>query len=485
MCYYVSMKEKSQKPKSIKLNYIYNVSYQILTLITPLITAPYLSRVLKVDGIGTYSYTASIVTYFVMFAALGTINYGNREISYLQNDRPKRSSVFWEIEFLSIGSVAICVAAYLFFVIFINHKYTSLFLIQAFTIVTVATDISWLLQGMEEFGKIVGRNVIFKILNIAFIFVFVKNENDLLIYVGGLCLLELAANLSIWFYLPKYIDRPVFKEMHPLRHLKPTIALFIPTIASTIYINLDKTMLTQITGSPTENGYYEQAFKIYKMALSVVTALGTVMLPRIGKCFSEGNTKEVKQLLYKSYRFIWFIGCPMCFGLIGISRNFCPWFFGDGYHKVPYILMIQSVLLIIVGMSNVTGVQYLITTKRENLLTRSVCIGAVANFVMNLIMIPMYYSYGAAIASVFSELLITVIQFWYVRKELDIKSIISSSYKYVLSSIIMLAALLLLNNHIASSFVGTCCMVALGFIIYIVVLIVLKDEMLKEFINKK
>ena len=248
------MKKKIKKTKSIKLNYIYNVSYQILTLITPLITAPYLSRVLKVEGIGIYSYTASIVTYFVMFAALGTINYGNREISYLQNDRQNRSIVFWEIEFLSIGSVLCCLAAYSFFILFINHKYTSLFLVQAFTIITVATDISWLLQGMEEFGKIVSRNVVFKILNILFIFIFVKSPNDLLIYVGGLCLLELASNLSIWFYVPQYINRPNFKQLHPIRHLKPTIALFIPTIASTIYINLDKTMLNEITGSPIENG---------------------------------------------------------------------------------------------------------------------------------------------------------------------------------------------------------------------------------------
>ena len=476
------MKKKIKKTKSIKLNYIYNVSYQILTLITPLITAPYLSRVLKVEGIGIYSYTASIVTYFVMFAALGTINYGNREISYLQNDRQNRSIVFWEIEFLSIGSVLCCLAAYSFFILFINHKYTSLFLVQAFTIITVATDISWLLQGMEEFGKIVSRNVVFKILNILFIFIFVKSPNDLLIYVGGLCLLELASNLSIWFYVPQYINRPNFKQLHPIRHLKPTIALFIPTIASTIYINLDKTMLNEITGSPIENGYYEQAFKIYKVALSVVPALGTVMLPRIGKCFSEGKTNEVKKLLYKSYRFIWLIGCPMCCGLIGVSRNFCPWFFGHGYDKVPYILMIQSVLLIIVGLSNVTGVQYLITTKREYLLTRSVCIGAIANFIMNLILIPKFYSYGAAVASVLSELLITIMQFYFVRNEIDLKSVLKSSHKYIIASLTMLIFLLLEDNYLPINFVDTVILVISGCAVYLLMLIVLKDEMLKELI---
>ena len=148
------MKKKTQKNKSIKLNYIYNVSYQILTLITPLITTPYLSRVLKVDGIGLYSYTSSLVSYFIMVAALGTLNYGNREISYLQADRKKRTRIFWEIELLSCISVAICLAAYLIFTIFIYHKYIDLLLIQSMCLISVAADIAWLLQGLEEFGKV-------------------------------------------------------------------------------------------------------------------------------------------------------------------------------------------------------------------------------------------------------------------------------------------------------------------------------------------
>lgn len=476
------MKENNKKTKSIKLNYIYNVSYQILTLITPLITAPYLSRVLKVDGIGAYSYTYSLVSYFIMFAALGTVNYGNREISYLQDNRARRTRTFWEIEFLSVISVSVCLAAYLIFTLAFPHAQLKeqLLLIESIYLISIAADITWLFQGMEEFGKIVGRNVIFKVINIIFIFTAVKTPKDLLIYVAGICLLEFLANISIWFYLPQYVDRPKLNELHPFSHLRATLTLFVPTIATTIYTALDKTMLNSMTGGMTENGYYEQAGKIYKMMLMVVTSLGTVMLPRIGKCFSENRKDEVKQLLYKSFQFVWFISLPMCFGLIGIARNFSPWFFGSGYEKVPYLLMILAFLLPIIGLSNVIGIQYLVTTKRENLLTRSVCIGAIANFFLNLLLIPYLYSYGAAIASVISEVLITAIQFWFIRREMNIPKILSLSWKYLFASISMLVVLLLLNQKMTVNFLSTVIMIFTGFVIYMVLLVLLKDEMILE-----
>lgn len=477
------MKKKTQKNKSIKLNYIYSVSYQILTLITPLITTPYLSRVLKVDGIGLYSYTSSLVSYFIMVAALGTLNYGNREISYLQADRKKRTRIFWEIELLSCISVAICLAAYLIFTIFIYHKYIDLLLIQSMCLISVAADIAWLLQGLEEFGKVVGRNVIFKIINIIFIFVAVRNKNDIIIYVAGMCILELLSNLSIWLYLPKYVDKPCIRELHPFSHLHATIALFVPTVATTIYTALDKTMLNSITGATIENGYYEQASKISKMVLTLITSLGAVMLPRIGRAFSENKMDEVKDLLYKSFRFVWFLGIPLCFGLMGIAHNFSPWFYGEGYDKVPNLLIILALLIPIIGVSNVIGIQYLITTKREHLLTRSVCIGAIVNFVFNMILIPHAYSYGAAIASVISELIISVIQLWYIRKELDIVKIFRLTPKYLISGIIMLLILVFMNGIFASGILYTCIMIISGFITYMLCLLLLKDAFLSEIIS--
>lgn len=476
-----------KKKKSIVLNYIYNASYQVLTIIIPLITTPYLSRVLKADGIGTYSATASIVAFFTLFAALGTIIYGNREISYVSSDRELRSRTFWEIEILSIITDSVCLIAYLIFLYFCNEDF-SIYAIQIFSLLSVAANVSWLFQGMEDFRKVTIRNTIFKLLSVVFIFVFVKSKSDLFLYVAGLVILDFLNNLSIWFYLPKYIDKPDWKNLHPLRHLGPTFALFVPTIASSIYTIFDKTMLKFFTDTSFENGYYEQALKLSKTALTLITALEAVMIPRIGALFSANKKKEMTSLLYQSYRFVLMLGFPLCFGLIGIAYNFVPWFYGDGYDSVKYLLIILSFLIPIIGLSNVTGIQYLITTRRENIVSITVTIGAICNIILNLILIPKMYSYGAAISSVFAELLITALQMFYVRKEISSLKVFTSSWKYLFASILMLALLVFENNFLTSSILNTFVMIFSGVVLYTFVLLSLRDEALLivvKFISKK
>lgn len=463
------------KQKSLKLNYIYNVSYQVLSLITPLITTPYVSRVLGADGIGDYSFTASVVTYFSMVAVLGTLTYGNREISYLQDDRKARSKLFWEIELLSFLSTGICTAAYLIFLLFCDRSRFSLYAIQTISIVCVAFDIAWLLQGMEEFGKVMFRNMLFKVINIVFIFTAVRDKDDLFLYVAGMVLLALASNLSIWFYLPQYIDRPVWKELHPMRHLKPTLALFIPSVAMSIYTVFDKTMIGLFSNN-FENGYYEQALKISKTALTLVTALGAVMIPRMGYYFNQKNMDKVKELTYQSYNFVWFLGVPLSFGLIGISQNLVPWFYGKGYDKINVLLPILGLLIIIIGLSNVTGIQYFVTTKRERLLTATVIIGAVVNFICNLILIPKLYSIGASIASVAAEAVITLTQLYFIRNELSFTRIMAQSVKYLLAGACMLLMLFFENHYLSPSVLHSCIMIFSGAIVYFIALFILKDQ---------
>lgn len=471
------------KQKSLKLNYIYNVSYQVLSLITPLITTPYVSRVLGADGIGDYSFTASVVTYFSMVAVLGTLTYGNREISYLQDDRKARSKLFWEIELLSFLSTGICTAAYLIFLLFCDRSRFSLYAIQTISIVCVAFDIAWLLQGMEEFGKVMFRNMLFKVINIVFIFTAVRDKDDLFLYVAGMVLLALASNLSIWFYLPQYIDRPVWKELHPMRHLKPTLALFIPSVAMSIYTVFDKTMIGLFSNN-FENGYYEQALKISKTALTLVTALGAVMIPRMGYYFNQKNMDKVKELTYQSYNFVWFLGVPLSFGLIGISQNLVPWFYGKGYDKITVLLPILGLLIIIIGLSNVTGIQYFVTTKRERLLTATVIIGAVVNFVCNLILIPKLYSIGASIASVAAEAVITLTQLYFIRNELSFTRIMAQSIKYLLAGACMLLVLFFENHYLSASVLHSCIMIFSGAIVYFIALFILKDQFFFAYVKQ-
>jgi O-antigen/teichoic acid export membrane protein len=339
-------------------------------------------------------------------------------------------------------------------------------------------DITWFYQGLEEFSKIVARNFVIKIINVVYIFCVVKSKNDLTLYVFGKAFFEFLGNASLWSYLPKYVEKPDFKCIKPLRNIKLVSALFIPTIAIKIYTVLDKTMIGVITNDSFENGYYEQAIKISKITLSVVTSLGNVMIPRIGFYHGRNETEKVKNFMYKSYRFVWIMGIPLCFGLIGISSNFVPWFFGYGYEKVIFLIRVLAFLILAIGVNNVTGGQYLIPTKRENIYTLTVIIGAVVNFGLNLCLIQFFKSIGAAVASVIAESVIAVTQLFIVRKELSVKKIIKSSWHYWIAGLIMLILLMYMSAVLSPTIVHTIFMVICGAITYGVFLCIMKDEFL-------
>lgn len=468
--------------KSIKKNYIFNVAYQILTLITPLITAPYLSRVLQPDGVGRVSFVESIVSYFSLAAVMGISTYGQREISYVQDDIKKRSEVFWNTKVLGFCISGITILIYLVFTLF-QKENTSIFIILTLNLVANFFDITWFFQGMEDFAKTVTRNAIFKILQIVYIFSFVKCKEDILLYVLGLGLFITLGNLSLWVYLSKYIKRVALSSLRPFKDFKVVWSLFIPTVAIQIYTVLDKTMLGLITNNSYENGYYEQALKISKMLLALVTALGTVMVPRIGYLFEKGSKEDIQRYMYRGYRFVWFLGIPMCFGIIMSSGNFVPWFFGDGYDKVVPLLQILSLLILAIGINNVTGIQYLIPTKQQNIFTMTVIIGAVINFCLNMVLIYFFKSVGAAIASVTAESAIAVIQLIIVRKELSPKQVLKTGTHYFIAGIIMVLTLIPITKFLTPSVFHSIVIALSGALVYILVLLVEKDKFLISNIN--
>lgn len=460
--------------KSIKKNYIYNLTYQILTLLTPLITAPYLSRVLGADGVGTYSYIESISSYFVLFATLGLTTFGQRETSYVQDDRKKRSIIFWETNIIELIASIICIVIYVLFSM--HQSKPELYLVLVFNLIAVIFNISWFFQGMEEFGKIVARNIFFKIVNIVFIFAFIKSKDDLIWYLFGTSFFLFLNNASYWLMVPKYIDKPEFKELHPARHLTTVMSLFVPTIAIQIYTVLDKTMIGVITQDAFENGYYEQAIKISRMVLTIVTSLGTVMIPRIGFLYEKKEIDKVKDYMYRGYKFVWFLGVPLCLGLLMVASNFVPWFFGDGYDKVSTLIGVLSFLILAIGINNVTGIQYLIPTKRQNIFTITVLIGACVNFVLNYFLIRVFQSYGAAIASVVAETTIAVVQIIVVRKELSPWEIVKSGWHYFIAGGIMAIVLFIVRKMLSPSIIHTMVLVGMGACIYFLVLLIMRDD---------
>ena len=460
--------------KSIKRNYLYNVCYQILLLVTPLITTPYVSRVLEADGVGIVSYAESVVSYFALFAAMGIPTYGQREISYHQNSLKERSQIFWNTLVLKLIMAGVALVAY---IVFATHSnYVKLYLILAFQILAVLVDVTWFFQGLEEFGKIVLRNTFFKVLGIVYIFIFVQEKSDVYVYAFGIAFFAFLGNISLWRFLPGYVNRLHVAELRPFKHIGIVLSLFIPTIAIQVYTVLDKTMIGLITESAYENGYYEQAMKVSKMALAVVASLGTVMVPRIGAYFQQRRYDDIQYLMYRSYRFVWMIGIPMCLGLILTSRNFVPWFFGPGFERVSDLIDISAFLILAIGISNVTGIQYFVPTGRQNLLTASVLIGAGVNFALNLFLIAQWQSVGAAVASIIAECAVTVSQFAMVRRELSIVQAVQQSVHYVLAGLIMALGLYVVGASLLPTPMNTVLLIILGTVMYVASLWAMRDE---------
>ena len=449
----------------------------------PLVTTPYVSRVLGAKGIGTYGYTNSITQYFILFGCIGLNLYGQREIAYYQNDIQKRSKVFFELLLLRIITVSISIILY-YFSFCQNPTYGYIFSIQIIDVVASMFDISWLYQGMEDFKKIVLRNTLVKICGLIIIFMFVKSPADLPIYVLSYSATLLLGNLSMWMYLPKFVKKVNLKYLDIQKHLRPTIVLFLPQIATSIYTMLDKTMIGALTNNTAEVGYYEQSQKIIRMAMTIATSLGTVMLPRVANLFKEGKLDEVKESMYTSFQFISFLTFPLCFGLIGISKGFVPWFFGEGYGKVVYNMMIISPIIIIIGYSNVIGTQFLLPTGRQKEYTLSVCTGTVVNLCCNFLLIPMLLSYGAAIATVIAELSVTLVQVIATRSTFSYRYIFKLVYKYIIAAVLMLVVLLFLSNIMPVGILYTVIQMTAGCFVYFIVLIVLKDSSIYTVINK-
>ncbi len=471
------------RKSSVVKNYIYNVSYQLLAIVLPLITTPYISRVLGAEAIGIYSYTLSITTYFVLFGSLGVALYGQREIAFVQDDKKNRSKIFFEIVIIRFITLAMSMLIFYLFFCY-SGQYVIYYKILLLEIIASAIDISWFFRGIEEFKKTVIRNMIVKIISVICIFTFIKSVDDLYKYFWIYVLSNFIGNGSMWLYLPKLIEKVALKELKIFKHFRPTIILFVPQIATQIYTVLDKTMIGAIVKDKSEVWYYEQSQKIVKVLLAIATSLGTVMLPRIANTFAKGDSKKIKEYMSNSFHFVLFLVVPIMFGFLVISTKFVPIFFGDGYDKVIVLINIMSVLLVAIGLSNVIGTQYLLPTKQQKKYTVSVISGAVVNGVLNLILIKNLYSIGAAIATVVAEYTVTGVQIFLVRSQINIFDILKISKNYFIAGIGMFVITFVLGKFINDNVISICIQVLTGILFYFIVLFILKDKLIFEVLKK-
>ncbi|WP_238902763.1 oligosaccharide flippase family protein [Clostridium sp. YIM B02506] len=449
-------------------NFLYNLSYQILALILPLITVPYVSNILGAKGIGDYAFTFANTQYFILFGMVGITLYGNRQIAYVRDDKQNLKNNFYSIYFVQVMTVTISSIIFILFVFMFNVDfYRTLYLIQGINILAALVDISWLFIGLEQFKKTVVRNTIVKLISLASIFIFVKYSNDLLNYTLILALSNLLGNLTFWLYIPKTIGLKEIKLSALPMHLKASIALFIPQIAIQVYLLLSRTLLGVFTDT-IQVGYYENSQKLVKMALTVATAIGTVMMPKIANTVASGDMKKVKYYISNSFFFMSAFSIPLMFGLLGISAELSPWFFGKEFVGIEKLIIISSIIILAISWSNVLGTQLLVPLNKIKQFTTSVTLGAIVNLSLNLILLKKMGSIGACITTVIAEITVTTSQFYFLRKFLNIPKLIKSVLIFFPSAIIMFIIVRFIGINMGAKKLTTIVQILIGGISYLV-----------------
>ena len=466
--------------KSLAKNYIWSLSYQVLLAVLPLITAPYLARVLGAEKIGAYSFVHSIVSCFVLVAVSGTALYGQRTIAQCHAKGTGEKQVFCELLILRILGVCGSLGIY-FGSVFQFADDRMLYLVVAVEILAAALDISWFYQGIEEFGKITVCNGLCKILSTTGIFLLVKDGSDLSLYallVGGTILL---GNVMQWSFLPAMWKPDRLTKIDLTRHIKPIFALFLTQVAIQVYTVLDKTMIGILARSNAENGYYDQAQRLIQTLIAIVTSIGVVMASRMAHIWKSGDEKQsddVQELLLQSFRIVFTLSIPIAVGLTIVAPWFVPIFFGDGYEPVVRLLRLLAWIIPIIGCSNIIGIQLLIPTGREVLVTRSVTVGAVVNVALNLLMIPRYGAFGAVMASVISEVAVTAIQMVTARKELDLRKILLLAIRYGAISLVMGLVGTVLMAGFSCGLLNMLLMICVCAVAYLSMLVLSRDPIL-------
>lgn len=475
------------KAPSVRKNYIYNLIYQVMTLITPFITTPYISRVLGADGTGVQSYTNSVVQYFAILAALGTASYGQREIARHRDDIKMRSRLFWEIEALCMATTAACLVIWLF-VIGFAREYRLYYVVLTMTLLAVAFDISWFFGGLEQYSLIVLRNTAVKLVGIAMLFLFIRKKEDLLLYVALTAATGLLGNISMWGYLKEQVEKPVLKELCPLRHLKETLVYFIPTIATSVYTILDKTMLGWFSGeNKSQNGYYEYATGFVNMAKILIMSFNAVMSARMSYLFGNGRIQEIHERIRDSLDFVLLMAMPIMLGLAGIAAQFIPWFLGNGYLPVTFLMYVCSPLVLVVGLSDCIGSQILTPGGKRAQSGKVIVAGAVVNACLNFLLIPHFAASGAAAASVAAECFITSLYLWLGRDFIKPKMLVCYGWKRLVAAVVMLGAVVWTGQFLEQvrglGPITTFVQIGVGAVVYFLVLLVMRDGFLYRYLG--
>jgi len=472
---------------SLKKNLAYNVAYQILVIILPLITAPYVSRVLGADGLGTYSYIFSIVTYFGLFGMLGIANHGNRSVALVRDNRQKVSEAFSNTYIIQLCTTVIALLLYFLFIYCWFSGDKTIAYIESIIVLSYVLDITWFFFGLEQFAVTVTRNAIIKIATVVAIFIFVRSREDLWIYALIMSCGMLFSQIYLWLRIRKYADfcKPSWSQVKS--NIKPVLMLFIPAIAYSIYKLLDKVMLGAMS-SMSQVGLFDNAEKIINIPSSLITAFGTVMMPRITVLLGTGDEHRISYLNKISVRYFTLLVVGAAFGLAGICNVLAPVYFGSEFVGSAPIIAGLGFSLIFVTWANVIRTQYLIPNKLDKPYVISSVIGALANLAVNIILIPKFAGIGAMIGTISAEFTVFFVQLILVRRSFPMSQYLQPVLFLFPIGMIMFAVVYWIGAYMGNTIITLIIQILVGGFLYLsgsmVYLKVIHDEFFEKLTSR-
>ena len=467
--------------KSVKLNFILNAIRIFLGAFFILITTPHVTRVLGAENLGKVDYVTSIIQCFILFTALGVPNYGIREIARTRDSEYERTKVVLE---LGIILVVTTIFGYIILFFLLNKisnfkQIKTLILIMSTWILFNNIGFEWFYQGIENQIYITVRFIMIRLVVIVLMFLFVKSSNDYCIYGVIVVLMNSGSNILNLINIRKYLSFKdiKLKDLTIFRHLKPILIIFAASLSISIYLQLDVVMLGNINDKIV--AYYTIPNKLIRLVMILITALGTVLVPRISNCIKNKDVENYKKYINLSLKYILMISIPSLIGIFLLADNIIYIMAGEKFLQSILTMRILVFILFIVGLAYFLGFQILYPHGLEKYYTYSVTIAAIINFIFNYIMIPRYYQNGAAIGTIIAELTGVIIMLYFTRNYLkDIEFYSLKNLKYFISAGIMGIFILIIKTLNLSNLLTMLVAISLGSIIYFLILFLLKEDIM-------
>ena len=469
------------KEKTIVKNSIFNFIRTFSSVAFPVIAFTYSARILGVDGVGQVSFTNSIITYFTMFALMGMNHYGTREVAKLRGDQDKLSKYVHEMLLINGVTTILAYVLLALSMLFIPtlRDYTALMMINSLTIVLQSMGMEWLYQGLEEYRYIAVRSILFQAGALVAIFIFVRDEGDVIPYAAVTLAASSGSYVLNFVNAKKYIYLRWYGNYEIKKHLRPLLWLFAMTVSIELYTVLDSTMLGFMQGESAV-GRYTAAVKVNKLANTLTTAMGAVLIPRLSFYIGQGKQNKIKTLVDKIYNFVFLLSVPAAMGLFVLSNEIILLFSGSSFSSAAFTMRLLTPIVLVIPFSVVTNQQIFVPMRKESLILLSTSAGAVTNLICNAFLIPRFAENGAAIATALAETAVAIVCLFNAKRYFDMKQVFKHYYQYWVSAIpIPLIAILtkMLQVHYV---IRMCVIIVLSAGCYFLLLFVLKNDCLLE-----